>query len=128
MVMNSALRCIRGDCSYTIRDDGSESVTSCLHPRSFSTNPWLTHVTCQCHIIIVIITVFEYIYPIHFLDSNLSGILLLRANIEAEILIYDPLCVFAHSSLYLDQTKVVNHHHLLTHLIRDPQSVLTVYE
>ena len=62
-VMNSCLGCFRGDCSYTIRDDGSGFVTPCLHPRSFFTNPWLTRVTCQCHVIIVIIMVFRvYIF------------------------------------------------------------------
>ena len=95
-VMNNTLGCIRGDCSYTIRDDGSGFVTSCPHPGSFFTNPWLTRVTCQCHVIIVIITVFRVYMSDSFLWFQSFGNLHLLAYFEADKLhLKSFVCVFA---------------------------------
>jgi hypothetical protein len=120
--MNSSLGCIRGDCSLTIRDDGSGSVTSCLHPGKCFTNLWLTRVLCQCHVIKIIITVSRLYIFNSFLDSYLSGIVFffVRIFVVEHLHLNTSVCVFDTTSLILlDRTKVVTHHHLPNHLIRD---------
>ena len=125
--MNSSLGCIRGNCSLTIRVDGSGFVKSCPHPGKFFTNMRLRHVPCQCHVIKIIITGCRLYIFNSFLDSYLSGTVFFFVHIFVveHLHLNTSMCVLDTTFLILlDQTKVVTHHLLPNHLIRDKMVLL----
>ena len=94
-----------------------------VNPGSTSTNRWLTHAICQCHVIIssLGLTIYIYIYislsyPKFQSFWNFSSG---RAFFEANIFKNSNLCacLICSSYYFLNQSKVVTQNQLLNRLI-----------